>query len=47
MVAPSLKEKLHKLSVEAFVKDSLPFDSFNKSGLAKLLQTAVPGKKDV
>ena len=46
-IAAGLKDKLHKLSIEAIIKDSLPFDSFTKSGLAKLLEEAVPGRKTV
>ena len=46
-IAAGLKDKLHKLSIEAIIKDSLPFDSFTKSGLAKLLEEAVPGRNSV
>ena len=37
------KEQLHRLSVEAIIRDDLPFNAFNKPGLSKLLTEAVPG----
>ena len=39
----SQKEKLHKLSIESIIKDGLPFNTFNKKGLRKLLQEVAPG----
>ncbi|CAF3405625.1 unnamed protein product [Rotaria sp. Silwood2] len=41
-IRQDLKEKLHNLCVEAIIRDSLPFKAFNKPGLSKLLQEAVP-----
>lgn len=40
---PVVKEKIHRLSVEAIVKDNLPFNAFMKSGLKKLMKEAIPG----
>jgi hypothetical protein len=42
-IAATLKKKLHQLSVEAVIKDNLPFNAFMKSGLSKLIKEAVPG----
>jgi hypothetical protein len=38
------KEVLHKLCVEAVIRDSLSFNAFEKPGLSKLIKEAVPGK---
>ena len=45
-IGRELKEKLHELSVEAIIRDNLPFNAFNKLGLSKLIQEAVPGRKE-
>jgi len=45
-ISQELKEKLHKLSVEAIIRDNLPFTAFHKSGLSNLIQEAVPGMKE-
>ena len=42
-----VREKFHKLSVEATIKDSLPFNAFNKPGLSRLIEEAIPGKKNL
>ena len=42
-----VREKFHKLSVEAIIKDSLPFNAFNKPGLSRLIEEAIPGKKNL
>ena len=39
----NLKEKLHKLLITTIIKDNLPFNAFNKTGLSKLIQEAIPG----
>ncbi|CAF1308555.1 unnamed protein product [Rotaria sordida] len=41
-ISKRLKAKFHKLSVEAIIKDNLPFKAFEKAGLSKLLQEAIP-----
>ena len=46
-VPQRVKEKFHKLSVEAIIKDSLPFNAFNKPGLSRLIEEAVPGKTNL
>ncbi|CAF4127105.1 unnamed protein product, partial [Rotaria sp. Silwood1] len=42
-ISPIVKENIHKLSIEAIIKDNLPFNAFMKSGLAKLMKKALPG----
>ncbi|CAF1486168.1 unnamed protein product [Rotaria sordida] len=42
-ISPIVKENIHKLSVEAIIKDNLPFNAFMKSGLSKLMKEALPG----
>ncbi|CAF3926623.1 unnamed protein product [Rotaria sp. Silwood1] len=46
-ISKRLKEKFHKLSVEAIIKDNLPFKAFEKAGLSKLLQEAIPGYRPI
>ncbi|CAF4221076.1 unnamed protein product, partial [Rotaria sordida] len=41
-ISKRLKAKFHKLSVEAIIKDNLSFNAFNKNGLSKLIQEAIP-----
>ena len=43
-VSRHLKEKLHRLCVEAIIRDSLPFNCFSKPGLSKVLKEALPGE---
>ena len=42
-INPTIKEKFHRLSVEAIIKDNLPFNAFMKSGLSKIMKEAIPG----
>ncbi len=42
-INPMLKEKFHQLSVQAIIKDNLPFNAFMKPGLAKIMKEAIPG----
>lgn len=44
IIKKEVKEKLHQLCVEAIIRGSLPFNTFYKPGLSKLMQEAVPGK---
>ena len=37
----NLKEKFQELLITAIIKDSFPFNAFNKTGLFKLIQEAV------
>lgn len=39
-----VKEKLHQLCVEAIIRGGLPFNTFDKPGLLKLMMEAAPGK---
>ncbi|CAF1535425.1 unnamed protein product [Adineta ricciae] len=39
----SLRERLHKLCVEAIIRDSLPFNCSSKPGLSKVMKEALPG----
>jgi len=43
-VTKNLKERLDKLSIEAIIRDSLPFNALQKPGVLKLIQEAVPGE---
>ncbi|CAF1426303.1 unnamed protein product, partial [Rotaria sp. Silwood1] len=46
-ISQRLKEKFHKLSVKAIIKDNLPFNAFNNTGLSKLIQEAIPGYRPI
>ncbi|CAF3885577.1 unnamed protein product [Rotaria sp. Silwood1] len=46
-ISPIVKENIHKLSIEAIIKDNLPFNAFMKSGLAKLMKKALPGYQPI
>ena len=43
-ITKEVKEKLHQLCVEAIIRGSLPFNTFDQPGLSKLMREAVPGK---
>ena len=42
-INPIVKANIHKLSVEAIIKDNLPFNAFMKSELAKIMEEVLPG----
>ena len=42
---PQVKKQLDELLIEAVVRDARPFTDFDKPGLKKFLQYALPGKK--
>jgi hypothetical protein len=44
-ISSKLKEKFHTLSVEAIIKDNLPFNAFMKSGLSRIMKEAITGNK--
>jgi hypothetical protein len=41
------KKKLDHLALEAIIKDGRSFNDFNKSGLKRFLQYAIPGNNEI